>query len=179
MNRKIAFEHVLQRYDYDCGVAAVSTFMSITRNTRVDLDDLQRQLKALPASGTSPDNITNYLLKEKVPFVEKVGSKMWELEELITKGYVCLVVYQAWYSEEEKNRLECGHYSIVIDIDSEFVWLVDPGVKEETEPGTGVGVVKRSRTEYDKWWIDKDAAGKVYDHWMVGVRVGNSGKIDG
>jgi hypothetical protein len=65
----------------------------------------------------------------------------------------------------------CGHYSIVIDIDDEYVWLIDPGVEVEAEPGRGVGVIKKERKDFDKRWVDRSGSGEIYDHWMVAVRV--------
>jgi len=170
MNRKIKFEHVLQKFDYDCGVAAVISLMMLTGKKRLMESEVEKRLKTTYELGTSPENIKRLLVEETVEYVEKRNIKIAELGRFINEGYVCLVVYQAWWSEEEKDNLLCGHYSIVFDIDKDFVWLIDPGIAVETEPGAGLGVVKKERKDFDKRWVDREESGEIYDHWMVGVK---------
>lgn len=172
MKRKIAFEHVLQRYDYDCGVAAVSMLLMMAGKKNVDLDELQEKLKTSEVNGTNPLDIAKYLSDEKIQYTQKDKASLADLEEMTRSGFVCLVTYQAWYSEEEKDRLECGHYSLVVEVDEEYVWLIDPGIGTEIETGAGIGVIKKERKDFDKRWIDREVNGQVYDHWVIGVKQG-------
>ena len=103
MNRKIIFEHVSQRYDYDCGVAAVNTLIMMLGREKLPADELEKRLGTTPDLGTSPVNIKRVLDEEKIDYMESRNGKFEDLEKMIGADFVCLVVYQAWWTEKEKD----------------------------------------------------------------------------
>ncbi len=163
---------VFQRDDFDCGWGIVCTLLLMLQREEVLKTDLYLRLDVNPVDGTKSEKVKKLFDEENIPYIEFWKADLTDLEKVVSVGGVCLVSYQAWGEPEEVERLECGHYSIVFDIDDEFVWLIDPSYDdEEYMPGLGIGVVKRPRAEFEKLWIDKGSDGTVYEKWMMAVRV--------
>jgi len=163
---------VFQREDYDCGGSMVCTLLLMCQREDVLKSDVYGRLEVNNVDGTKSEKIKQLFEEEVIPYVEIWKSSLKDVERVIAGGGVCLVSYQAWGEAEEIERLECGHYSIVFDIDDESVWLIDPSYgDEEYMPGLGIGVIKRPRAEFDKLWVDKGTDGVVYEKWLLAVRV--------
>jgi hypothetical protein len=163
---------VFQREDYDCGGSMVCTLLLMCQREDVLKSDVYGRLEVNNVDGTKSEKIKQLFEEEVIPYVEIWKSSLKDVEHVIAGGGVCLVSYQAWGEAEEIERLECGHYSIVFDIDDESVWLIDPSYgDEEYMPGLGIGVIKRPRAEFDKLWVDKGTDGVVYEKWLLAVRV--------
>jgi len=133
--------------------------------------ELYQRLEVDPVNGTRIKNIKKLLDEEGVEYFEASGAGISDLEAALSVGYVCLVCYQAWGTEEEMDTLESGHYSVVFDVDEKSVWFIDPSVLKEDEVGEGIGVIFRTREDFDKRWRDKGVEGEIYDHWMLAVKV--------
>ena len=168
--RKINIEPVPQREDFDCGPAAVCTFLLFLGRDDLLKSDIYRKVGYDRDVGTLVENITGFFDEEKLEYEEMVGATLADLEECLDTGRVCLVDYQAWGTEAEKEAMVCGHYSVVFYMDENEVWLIDPSFDYELEPGQGVGVVRRNREMFDKWWTDGED-GSLYDHWMVSAQI--------
>ena len=69
------------------------------------------------------------------------------------------------------DSLVSGHYSIVFDVDEDYVWLIDPTIEGVEVPGFGKGIVRQARGEFYKRWWDKGVAGEIYDHWFLAVNI--------
>lgn len=163
---------VFQRDDFDCGWGMVCTLLLMLQREDVLKTDVYARLSVNPDSGTSSERIKVLFDEENIAYIEFWKSDLTDVENVISIGGVCLVSYQAWGEPEEIEKLECGHYSIIFDIDDESVWLIDPSYDdEEYMPGLGIGIVKRPREEFDKLWCDKGADGTVYEKWMMAVRI--------
>jgi predicted alpha/beta-hydrolase family hydrolase len=160
---------VTQTADYDCGPAAVSSILLLVHKEDVLKTDVYQRLQ-VDSEGTRPTSIKKLFIEEKIEFVETFGSSIDELERALKNGYVCLVAYQMWGTEEEYERLDSGHYSVVFDIDEEYVWLIDSSVREQEVYEFGMGINRLTKEEFDKKWSDKNADGELYDHWMIAVK---------
>ena len=166
---KLSVTPVLQDFNYDCGRAVVKTLLkSLGRETDDAL--LQDNLKTNPRTGTHPTRIVSTLRQMGLNLVEKVGAELADLEKMVSEGYYCLVVYQAWGSRRERRRLESGHYSLVYAVDGESVHLADPLVEESDGFGMGEGLKRMPKLKFDNDWRDQDYRGEVYDHWMLAVK---------
>ncbi len=76
-----------------------------------------------------------------------------ELRELVKKDIPVIV---GWWSVDD------DHYSVVYDVDDEFVYLVDPEIDEPTR--------KIAIHEFEKIWFDFDGPLERRDeHWMMAV----------
>lgn len=168
-NRGYEIEPVIQKFDYDCGPASVGSLLLLIGKEDLLKTDIYQGL-GVTSEGTKPKNIKKFLEEEKIEFIETFGSSISDLKRTLDGGYACLVAYQAWGNEEEVRNLESGHYSVVFDMDEEFVWLIDPSVHEEMLTGFGVGIRKIPIVEFDTIWKDKSVDGEIYDHWMIGAK---------
>lgn len=162
---------VVQKFDYDCGGAAVSTLLLMLGKEEVLKTDVYGRLEVNPIDGTKSINIKKLFDEERIPYLEIWEASLTDVENVLSNNGVVLVSYQAQGESEEIARLECGHYSIIFDIDEEFVWLIDPSWEEEYVPEAGIGVFKIERAEFEKRWIDKGVDGTIYHKWMLSVRM--------
>ncbi len=163
---------VFQRDDYDCGGGIVCTGLLMLQREEVLKTDIYKRLDVNPVDGTKSEKIKQLFDEENIPYIEFWKADLEDVDGVISAGGFCMVSYQAWGEPDEVERLECGHYSIIFDIDDKFVWLIDPSYDdEEYMPGLGIGVVKRPREEFDKLWIDKGSDGIVYEKWMMALRI--------
>lgn len=167
--RVLPVSPVVQEYNYDCGKAAIKTLL-ITFGMNIDEEELQRTLRTNRVIGTHPNRILETLEALNLELIEKVKAKMSDLEEMLSRGYYCLLVYQAWGTEVEKRTLESGHYSLAYGIDEDNIHLADPAVREEDNLGMGEGLRMVSRSDFEKDWCDQDFNGNIYDHWMLAVK---------
>lgn len=166
---KLPITPVLQDFNYDCGRAVVKTLLkSLGKETDEIL--LQDKLKTNSRTGTHPTRIVDTLQQMGLSLVEKIGAELSDLEEMVSQGYYCLVVYQAWGNKKERRRLESGHYSLVYATDLEYVHLADPLVEESDGFGMGEGLRRLEKTSFDGDWRDQDYRGRIYDHWMLAVK---------
>jgi len=160
---------VLQDFNYDCGRAVVKTLLkSIGKQT--DDQELQDMLRTNPRTGTHPTRIIETLSGMGLSLVEKLGAKISDLDEMVSQGYYCLVVYQAWGTRAQRRKLESGHYSLVYAVDQDQVHLADPLVEESDGFGLGEGLRRLHKNEFETDWKDQDFTGKVYDHWLLAVK---------
>lgn len=107
-------------------------------------------------------------MEEEIKFREKHGATLEDLEKKVKKKKLCLVVYQAWGTKKYYEKLESGHYSVVIGYEKEYLWLADPYVKGK-KSRYGKGVRKIKKEVFESRWKDIDHTGVVYDHWMLSV----------
>ncbi|KKT53838.1 MAG: hypothetical protein UX08_C0027G0002 [Candidatus Collierbacteria bacterium GW2011_GWB1_45_35] len=170
-HRKAPEKKVFMELYFDCGDAAVKTLLLMLQREDVLKTDVFKRLDVNEVDGVKSINIKKLFDEENIPFLEVWNADLSDAEKVLDNGGVMLVSYQAEGTEEEIERLECGHYSIIFDVDSEFVWLIDPSYNEEYTPGLGIGVVKLPRDEFEKLWIDKGIDGTIYEKWMMAVRV--------
>ncbi len=164
-------EHIVaMRFDYDCGGASFCTWMLMINREDVLKTDVYRRLDVNPIDGTKSEKIKELLEEEKIPYLEIWEANLTDVEKVLNNDGVVLISYQSEGTKEEIEKLECGHYSIIFDIDEKYVWLIDPSWNEEYTPGAGIGVVRVERVEFEKRWIDKGIDGTIYGHWMLAVR---------
>lgn len=167
----LALKPVVQKFDYDCGGAAVVDLLSLLGREDVINADLYQRLDVNPMDGTKSQNIKKLFEEEKIEYSEKFKATVDDLDKLIKEGCVCLISYQAWGTEEEMDNLDSGHYSIVFEVDKEYVWLIDPTIDGVEVPGSVPGIVRRSKDYMERRWVDKGTAGEIYDHWLLAVKV--------
>ncbi len=167
-NKHIRFEPIPQKEEYSCGPGAVSNFLRMIGREDLLVTDLHAELKYDPAVGTLIENIISFFDENNVEYEEKILCTIEDLEINLQQGKVCFVEYQAWGTEEEKDQLVSGHYSIVFYVDDEYVWLIDPGEIDNTLDLENA-ITKRTRSDFYKRWFDGEIGGR-YDHWMVSAK---------
>ncbi len=169
--RRKSPEHIVaMRFDYDCGGATFCNWMLTINREDVLKTDVYRRLDVNPVDGTKSEKIKEVLEEEKIPYLEIWEASLNDVENVLNNDGVVLISYQSEGTEEEIEKLECGHYSLIFDMDEENVWLIDPSYNEEYIPGSGIGVFNMTREEFEKRWIDKGIDGEIYKKWMIGAR---------
>lgn len=169
--RKSPERIIAQKDVFDCGGAAVCTTLLMMGREDVLETDVYQRLDVNPVDGTKSINIKKLFDEEKIAYLEVWNANLDDIEKVIDSEGVVLTSYQSEGTEEEIEKLECGHYSIIFDIDEESVWLIDPSFDEEYIPGAGIGVFGMVREEFERRWIDKGTDGTIYNKWMLAVRI--------
>lgn len=163
---KNKYKTVLQKRNYDCGVAAVSMLL-INSGISIGYKKLEKELK-LSKEGVSYAVIAEYVkgFKELKPW-EKENASLKDLRSELKKGRLIMVVYQSWGKRHEVEALECGHYSVVVGIKNGKLYMLDPGAYENW--GDDIGWRIMDLKEFEKLWIDNDF-GKIVNRWMLSVK---------
>jgi len=168
--RKSPEKILFQKYDYDCGGGIFCTALIMVGREDVLKTDVYSRLEVNPIDGTKSENMKKLCEEEQIEYLEFWEASLDDVENVLNNHGVVITSYQSEGTEEEVKKLECGHYSLIYDIDAESVWLIDPSWDEEYISGFGNGVVRRSREEFEKLWIDKGVDGAIYKKWMMAIR---------
>lgn len=164
---KNKYTYVIQKKDYDCGVAASYALLVNSKLKDVKYSQLAKTLK-LTKNGVSYRNIASYFskiadLKPKI----KTRASLNELKNETKKGRLVIVNYQTWGKPHEVRKLVCGHYSVVVKVYRNKVYLLDPAAHKDW--GDGLGWRVMNLREFSRLWIDKEY-GKIVKRWMVSVK---------
>lgn len=163
---KNRYKYVLQKNDYDCGVAASATLLLNAGVKRVNYFRLSKDL-GVNYSGVPSSNIAKYFLKKrKLKSKLKLNSTVYELKQELAKGRICMVAYQSWGKKWEIEALECGHYSVAVGIYKNKIYLIDPTAYRDW--GDGIGWRVMGISDFEKKWIDKEF-GKEVKGWMLSI----------
>ena len=158
---------MIQKKDYDCGVAASYALLVNSKLKDVKYSQLAKTLN-LTKNGVSYRNIASFIssfsdLKPRV----KTRSSLSELKNETKKGRLAIVAYQTWGKKHEVKNLRCGHYSVVVRVLRNKVYLLDPAAHKDW--GDGLGWRVMDTKEFSSLWVDKEY-GKIVKRWMVTVK---------
>ena len=163
---------------YTCGAACVQMLMNWLYPYEADLNLSQYEalLGTTPEDGTPPDAILAFLRESGVTFDASQGMTLDQLRECLGKGQPVLMALQAWSSAEDGSYnvddpatadtyLAEGHWVICVGYgqsgDQPFFIFNDPAC---------VGHALINAAELERRWIDRDAAGTIFDHFGVAIR---------
>jgi ABC-type bacteriocin/lantibiotic exporter with double-glycine peptidase domain len=167
MINKNKYSYVIQKKDYDCGVAASYALLINSRIETIKYKKLEKILK-LSKNGVSYRSIASFF--SQIPHLEpKVKSRVSLdfLKSETKKGRLAIVAYQTWGKPHEVKKLICGHYSVVVKVYRNKVYLLDPAAHKDWGDGVGWRILPVS--EFNKLWIDREH-GKIVRKWMVSVK---------
>jgi len=142
-----------QTTDYTCGATSLLSILvhyGFCNETEMTLAE---KLDTNPGWGTDPADIERVLLEYGFEIESRSGMSFNDLEMMVEAEMPVLVTYQAW-SESDQPWNECwedGHYSVVIGMDDENVYLEDPSLAGE------IGYIPRQ--EFLERWHDIDRKG--------------------
>lgn len=162
-------EPYIQDEVYDCGWATVANLLlMVGRDTQELLDDVRIRLEMTYENGTLIRKLKDVLDYLEMNHDEKEGASIADLEREIDASRPCVVLYQAWGSKLNKLEKNAGHYSLVVGYTERYLWLIDPSEWYENHFMVD-GIRRIDKRVFDRWWIDIDGEGKVYDHWYSAV----------
>lgn len=167
MVNKAKFKFILQKEDFDCGVAAVATLLLNAGYKAVSYPRLSRELK-LSKNGVSYLTIGESLLvkKELVPKLLQ-GGTLQDLKREIKEGRICLILYQGWGNAAENAALKSGHYAVVVGYERSKIYLLDPSVYEDWGDDIGWRIIDEAK--FASRWVDRDK-NQLIRGWMVSIK---------
>jgi predicted double-glycine peptidase len=116
-----------QSTPYTCGVASLQSVLAYYGEEWRE-DDLAQELKADPAEGTRYGELVRFA--RGIGLTAEVRQRMTieDLTEAVEADHPVIVAIQAWSNKPRSyaDDWEDGHYSVVIGIDDEKVYLMDP-----------------------------------------------------
>lgn len=174
MLQKNRYKFVLQKYNFDCGVAATITILKNLGFKNVRYAKVAKEL-GVTREGVAPAEIVDYFRKfSNLKLKVKTGSDINDLKKELKAGSLCMIAYQSWGKPEEVKALECGHYSVAVGIDKGKVYLLDPTAYKDW--GNGIGWRVMNLTDFKNKWVDKEYSGNIIKGWMLSVRPNVSGQ---
>ena len=162
------YKIVLQKKNYDCGVAASAALLINSGAKKlVHYKKLAKKLK-LSTRGVYSDKIaSHFLLKNEIRPKIKVNSTIRDLKTELKKNRLCMIMYQGWAKEHEIDDLVWGHYAIAVKVSKNKVYLLDPGANDKDEKHLGWRVMKLP--DFKKRWVEKEK-NTVIKGWMLSVK---------
>lgn len=160
----LAVPHIRQRTNYSCGPACLSMVLAFHGNA-IDEQTLIRRTGATPENGLSPAGIARFLRASRYSHKQQQRMTLALLTAYIDRGWPVVVAYQAWPHKPSQTDLgQCwdhGHYSVVVGVADNFVWLVDPSSKRKRR--------RVEKTAFVASWRDIETNGRIYRRWGVAI----------
>jgi len=120
---------VRQPHLYDCGPSSLHSVLAYYgKGGDISVPQLSKKTKARFDTGAQESEMArvarNYGLKVRM----KHNMSLSELKSYVSRGIPVIIGYQAWAPKgtQWSSYLGGGHYSVVIGMDKENVWLMDP-----------------------------------------------------
>lgn len=118
-----------QETSYSCGPASLLPVLQYWTQYSGKEKDLYYPLKTDKKAGTDPRNIVKYLETLPLKVSMREHTDLSTLRSAVERGTTVIVDYQAWREDTQvpwKDRWEDGHYSVVIGMDVEYLYFMDP-----------------------------------------------------
>lgn len=168
---KEGFIPYLQKHDNDCGAGATGAVMiNLEPDTKIDHKYLMKALK-VRKNGTDPKKIEDFFHRRpRYDAQSKVEASIVDIKRELWNGKLCVVLYQGSGTKREVHNLQGGHYSVVVEMSSRYVYMLDPGVAEDYGHGIGWNVLPVR--EFRDRWIDKWKENRhevLCERWMLSV----------
>jgi predicted double-glycine peptidase len=130
----LAVPLVRQSTSYSCGAAAVLSVLAYWNKYDGDESSLFAPLGTSSENGTDPLSMA-VLMRQYELEVDYLVNQTWsDLENAFLRGDTVIVDYQAWHEDDGSklwdytNLWEDGHYSVVVAINKNKIFLMDPSV---------------------------------------------------
>ena len=142
---------ISQATPWTCGAAALMAALIYfgvfdEPESRLDVD-----LRATPEQGVTPQRIALEARTFGLAAEVRTGMTLGELVEELDRGSLVIVALQAWPSRpaaDPATGWEDGHYIVVVGLDDERIYAMDPSVR--------TGYAYLTRDELLRRWHDYD-----------------------
>lgn len=148
-----------QATDFSCGAAAVASVLTYWNLFDGGESELYQKLETDPAFGTHPETMTKVLSEFHLSVEMLTNQTLLDLEIALAAGKTAILDIQAW-SEDESAKLPWperwndGHYVILIGMDDQYVYVMDPSIAQ------GYGYIPREELLM-RWHDYEDRTGKI------------------
>ena len=163
--------------DATCGATSLWMILDylnceVTHEGIVDLTNTSHE-------GANHEDLVHGALQTGATVFEKAGGGLDELAEFCRNGLPCLFGWWSIdetiadhaehfshdWSDEERSRRDCGHFSVVAGVSSSSVWIVDP---QNDSEGRLVGNRKVPAPTFEEFWYDTDTADLILiNRWYM------------
>lgn len=152
---------------YTCGVASLDAILHYWQV----YDDIEASLAeecgTTEEDGTPPQNLVKVAQSYNLTAYLKENTSLKDLEKAVEEGWTVILDVQAW-SEQElpvdwKNDWEDGHYVVLLALDDQYVFLMDPS--------TGATYAYVPRLEFMDRWHDYEilSDGSRYNYVQTAI----------
>lgn len=169
---------VQQSTDYSCGAAALLAVLQYWNAYDGNESSLYPLLNTTPEDGTEPDKIASLAADLGLRASYKDGMTIDELHEALNKGRTVILDIQAWHEAETRKQgprlpgrepnwrelWEDGHYVVLIALDDEFAYFMDPSA------GPAYGFIPIPEL-LDRWHDYEDRNGRVWRYYNLGITI--------
>jgi predicted double-glycine peptidase len=116
-----------QSTDYTCGPASLQSILAYYGEEWRE-DTLARAVKSDPEEGTNYREIVRFARSQGLIAEAREGMTIDDLARAAKAQRPVMVAIQAWgdYQEKYADDWEDGHYAIVVGVDDDNVYLMDP-----------------------------------------------------
>lgn len=166
----LAVPIVRQETEYSCGPASLSAVMQYWGAWDGGERELYGPLGTTEKDGTEPGKLAEVARDHGLDARVREDLTLDDLESAVRAGETAIVDYQAWRTEPAtmtwRQTWEDGHYSVVIGLDGDNVYFMDPSA------GLGYGWIPRAEF-LERWHDYEDPAGRprrFYQHMAVLVK---------
>lgn len=161
--RMLRLPDVRQANGYTCGTASLQSVLRYFGKGDDDGEEgLAGRLGTTPDNGTAPDAIVRVAREHGLSATMREGMTLDDLESYVQRGVPVIVDYQAWSEAphpDYANDWDDGHYSVVVGIDRDHVYLEDPSILGAR------GSIPRN--EFVARWHDQDGSRRYHQMGIV------------
>lgn len=127
---------VRQATDFSCGVASVLSVLAYFQKEDTYEAALYRKLKVDPSIGVEQKPMLKMFRDYGLRPELKDDMTLSDVRAALAQNAPIIIDYQAWPSEpapggmprDWRNTWEEGHYSVIVGMDQEYAYLMDPSV---------------------------------------------------
>jgi len=161
---------VQQATEYSCGPASLTAVLKYWDAFDGEERDLYGPLKTTEKDGTEPAALVAVAKARGLAAELKEDLSLADLRAALREGATAIVDFQAWRAEPAtatwRDTWESGHYSVLVALDDDDVYLMDPSA--------GLAYAYVPRAEFLERWHDyEDRDGRPrrnYQHAAVIVK---------
>ena len=122
---------IRQATNYSCGVASLLSILYYWKVYDGNENSLYKKLNTTPEDGTDPRKIVKVAGSFNLQTELKTNLTISDLRTFLQSGSTVILDIQAWIEEDTKNiswkdRWEDGHYVVIIALDDEYAYFMDP-----------------------------------------------------
>jgi predicted double-glycine peptidase len=159
---------VSQGWPWTCGGASLMAtllYFGVFDGPESRLDE---EMGATPDNGTRVVNIVDEARRFGLTADPRTGLALADLDRELSHGGVVIVALQAWATSpvaDWRTHWEDGHYVVVVGLDRDRVYVMDPSIR------TGYGYL--TRDQFVERWHDydlEDGRRVVYDQLGIVIR---------
>ncbi len=120
---------VRQATTYSCGAAVMLSVLSYWQVYDGPESSLYSVLGTTEQNGTDSAKMQSYAASLGLESTLATGQTFQNLREKLQAGYSIILDFQAWaevQAPDWRNRWEDGHYGVLVGMDQEYLYFMDP-----------------------------------------------------